>query len=159
MPFWYFSGAQEYCNMEEFSAQCPADSVILMNFATYGRVRLGKCIKENYGNIGCHIDVLNRMDELCSGRRDCQFTVPDLEMYNRRSCPVEFNSHLEAGYSCIKGTFWMGLLSVNARYLPYEWEFCCVFISPQMEEMWLKWCVRCSQFVNMFWMVADDRTR
>ena len=55
--------AQEYCMFETFDAHCGEGSVIQMNWARFGRMSLGRCLKENYGNLGCATDVLYKFDE------------------------------------------------------------------------------------------------
>ena len=122
MGFFYFAALQEYCNMKEFVAECPPNQVILMDVARYGRMRVGNCVHGNYGYIGCYIDVRSRMDQLCSGRHRCEFQVPDPQMYERRSCPGDFTSHLEASYSCVSGK-WTLTGSVDALVNdPSTWE-------------------------------------
>jgi len=43
----------EYCQFETFNAACPADHVIMMEHAQYGRPRTGRCIARDYGYVGC----------------------------------------------------------------------------------------------------------
>ena len=38
-------GVREFCQLETFSASCASDEVILMQYARYGRMRLGRCVK------------------------------------------------------------------------------------------------------------------
>jgi len=35
---------KEYCQFESFNATCPADEVILIDEARYGRLQLGRCV-------------------------------------------------------------------------------------------------------------------
>ena len=53
-----YEGVKEYCERENFSPECPADHVVLMQSAVYGRMREGQCITGNYGTIGCSKDVM-----------------------------------------------------------------------------------------------------
>ena len=49
--FTYVSGThtKEICMMETFHAQCGDNEVIMVKSATYGRMRIGKCIEEGFG--------------------------------------------------------------------------------------------------------------
>ena len=55
---------REYCNWETFSAKCNADQVIVMNSATYGRMKVGRCVQHSFdieGNphkMGCAEDII-----------------------------------------------------------------------------------------------------
>ena len=40
-----FVGVRELCQLETFSASCGQDEVIVMQYARYGRMRLGRCVK------------------------------------------------------------------------------------------------------------------
>lgn len=74
-----------------------------MERARYGRMAIGRCVSKNYGYVGCSIDVLSYMDTLCSGRQKCKFGVPDEVLKDRRPCPKDFSSYIEASYRCQKG--------------------------------------------------------
>ena len=100
--FACFSDWTEYCEWESFNATCAPDEVIVMRNAKYGRMRLSRCVTKNYGHIGCGTDVMPFMDERCSGRRHCVASV--ISLHNKRSCPKDFKSYLQAGYDCLKGT-------------------------------------------------------
>ncbi len=47
IEYWLhiFAGVQEFCQLETFSASCGQDEVIVMQYARYGRMRLGRCVK------------------------------------------------------------------------------------------------------------------
>ena len=53
-----YEGKKDYCERDIFSPECPADHVVLMVSAVYGRMGEGECITGNYGTIGCSEDVL-----------------------------------------------------------------------------------------------------
>ena len=36
-----------------FEASCAEDEVVVMTTAQYGRMRPGRCVKKDYGYIGC----------------------------------------------------------------------------------------------------------
>ena len=95
------SGVKEYCQLESFSAKCARDEVIIITSAQYGRMRLGHCVKINYGSLGCAADVLPEVDRKCSGRQECEFPVASL--HGRQPCPGDLTPFLEASYTCIKG--------------------------------------------------------
>ena len=92
----------EYCNVaEKFNASCDSDSVILMKYAFYGRQR-GRCVRNMDSQGECGVDVLAITDSRCSGRRRCTISLPDDEMYAMKACR-EYESHLYASYSCVRG--------------------------------------------------------
>jgi len=93
----------EYCNMETFNATCRLGEMVLIDEARYGRMKLGRCVTRSYGHLGCAADVRRIFDARCSGRRSCQFIVPDPLLYSMQPCPDDFTSYLEATYSCVKG--------------------------------------------------------
>ena len=66
---------QEVCNGEEFHGSCPENEVILVKEALYGRMRLGRCVTQDFGQLGCQNDVLNLADRWCSGRQECEVHI------------------------------------------------------------------------------------
>ena len=93
---------KEYCFQEKFNVTCPANHVIIMRYALYGRMQFGRCMQEDHGHTGCFADVLATMDEKCSGLRQCQVEVP-LTGVTVPQCPKELMKYLEADYRCQKG--------------------------------------------------------
>ena len=89
------------------SSQCHLGSdeplkVISMSSARYGRMRQdGRCVKRDYGYVGCAADVLAHVDRLCSGRRVCDFAVA--ELHGSQPCPNDLTPYLEASYECLPG--------------------------------------------------------
>jgi len=99
-----FSDARDYCLIESFHAQCRHWSdVILMEYAQFGRMELGRCVTRNFGHIGCSTDVINQLDVVCSGRPACDFSVSDPSLVRTKPCPKDFTSYLEASYRCVPG--------------------------------------------------------
>ena len=45
----FTSGPHEYCMLETFHARCKDNEVIVIQSATYGRMKIGKCVKEDLG--------------------------------------------------------------------------------------------------------------
>ena len=99
------SGPKDYCNMETFNATCRRDEIIIVNEAQYGRMNIGRCVKGNYGYLGCSSDVISFMDTKCSGRHECNFIVPDPDMYQQKTCPGDFTNYLRVSYSCVPGKY------------------------------------------------------
>lgn len=89
------------CQSEYFEAACESDDVILMESALYGRMQAGRCVSGNYGNLGCHRDVLTYMDERCSGRRECRVYVGNPSLHAMQPCARDLTSYLDATYRCI----------------------------------------------------------
>ena len=74
-----------------------------MTSAQYGRMRLGGCLEENHGHVGCKSDVITHMDKICSGLHNCVMDIPDGALQNYNACPKELILYLEASYECLKG--------------------------------------------------------
>lgn len=72
-----------------------------MTSAHYGRMRGGRCIRADVGNLGCSTDVTSQLDEVCSGRLHCLFPVANL--LQQKPCPDDYTSYLETHHSCLKG--------------------------------------------------------
>ena len=96
------STANEYCQLEVFEASCPEGSVVLMQRALYGRMRIGRCLTRDYF-VGCAADVIVELDAKCSGRQHCRVQVPDHSLLRALACPSDLVSYLEAEYTCITG--------------------------------------------------------
>ena len=92
----------DYCTWEKFEAKCKPNEVVMMEAARYGRMRIGKCVKRDFGYLGCAANVLTHMDSLCSGKRECSVTIPDQTLRDMRPCS-ELEAYLQASYSCVKG--------------------------------------------------------
>ena len=44
---------RDYCLVDEFIAECPTGSIIMMEEAQYGRMQLGTCLKRDFGYMDC----------------------------------------------------------------------------------------------------------
>ena len=89
------------------------NEVVLIQEATYGRRRVGKCIQaseimqamaDDPLYIGCTADVLSYTQSLCAGRRECTIRVRDEHLEETKPCYSELKSYLELAYTCISGT-------------------------------------------------------
>lgn len=86
-----------------------------MNIALYGRMRIGRCIKEKevaalgplVGEdpryLGCSSDVIELLDRKCTLKTECDIRVIDISDENIQPCFPGLNVYLEARYSCISG--------------------------------------------------------
>ena len=99
------TGGEEYCEREVFQPSCGENEVILMKSAFYGRMAIGKCIKQNYGHIGCKADVLSIIDGFCSGRQSCTVPPNHIVLLNAKAkvCPSDFAAYLKAEQVCLSG--------------------------------------------------------
>ena len=83
------------------------NEIILMKSATYGRMRVGRCITaaelENLRShhLGCSEDILSFFDQKCSGKTDCEVRVIDITVESINPCPFSLNVYLEVSYDCI----------------------------------------------------------
>lgn len=94
---------QAYCNSDHFTARCKASEVILIEQALYGRMRMSRCVRENFGYIGCARDVTTIVDGICSGRRSCTLKVLDETFLPTEPCHNDLKSYLEVKHRCITG--------------------------------------------------------
>ena len=98
------SELREYCHLDTFNASCPHGSVIMMQSARYGRMRIGRCLKTSY-YIGCRADVLPHMDRICSGKRSCVIKTVDSELLKYHPCRKDLMPYLEAQFKCITSKY------------------------------------------------------
>lgn len=99
-----YSGiTMEYCLEDTLHLQCSADEVILIEGATYGRMKLNRCVRINYGYIGCGRDVTELLAAKCSGRRSCDVVNLEALFAGSNACPGDLKAYLEATYTCLKG--------------------------------------------------------
>ena len=97
------SGVREFCEWESMELTCEPNAVLIVHSARYGRMRLGRCVTQSYGNIGCKTDVTSEIEPLCSARRQCAIDV--ISLHDKRSCPPDFKSYLEVDYECREGAY------------------------------------------------------
>jgi len=82
------------------------NEVILIKSATYGRMRVGRCITaaeiENLRShhLGCSQNLLPFFDEKCSAKTDCEVSHIDISAENVNPCPPGLNAYLEVSYTC-----------------------------------------------------------
>ena len=93
----------DYCRGETFHAICNSDQIIVITYARYGRMRLGRCLSIDYGHYGCDLNVLPIMDAWCSGRRRCRVRVSDVADAINNTCSFTWRSYLSIDYQCYGG--------------------------------------------------------
>lgn len=104
MMILHFVHRVEYCLMDTFNASCRSVAeVVVIDSATYGRMKVGRCVTGNFGYLGCAADVLPVLDRRCSGRRFCEMKLPDPELFKTSPCPGDFTSYLDVTYHCQTG--------------------------------------------------------
>jgi|SRR6218665_201615 len=98
----------DYCPMESFQPRCLKNEVILMKSATYGRMRIGRCITAEEVDIlgsryiGCSADVLALLDRKCSGKTECTVRIIDILAENVKPCAPGLSVYLEVDYVCVQ---------------------------------------------------------
>lgn len=97
------SGPKDYCLRETFNATCKEGQVVVIRTALYGRMALGRCVKQNFGYIGCSLDVVRLLDGMCSGRRSCNVKPNGDALLATNPCPDDTTAYLSVSYSCIPG--------------------------------------------------------
>ena len=75
-----------------------------MDTALHGRMKIGRCVKNDYGHLGCHNDALQSFDRACSGRRTCDVTVTNnLRQEEDSACAPIIVGYAEVAYHCQQG--------------------------------------------------------
>lgn len=107
----------EYCQTETFTARCEEpNEVVLMESARYGRMAIGRCVRQDLGYVGCDVDALPTLDAHCSGRPGgCELSIMDPALRELKPCPIDVTWHLEAAYTCVPGK----LMPRSASPVPY----------------------------------------
>lgn len=112
---------REYCQWETFEAQCPSDDqVIVISDAVYGRMQYGRCIRPEYGYVGCKANVRRLAAAQCSGLHHCQIRVPDKLLDGTRPCREDLKLYLLIGYACVKGEADMPSMKADDNWRLYK---------------------------------------
>jgi len=95
----------EYCQDEKFTAKCEeTNEVVLMESARYGRMAIGRCVRQDLGYMGCTVNALTTLDAYCSGQPGgCELSIMDSALRSLKPCPTDVTWHLEAAYTCVSG--------------------------------------------------------
>ena len=76
-----------------------------MESAVYGRMSIGRCVKNDYGHLGCHNDVLSSFDRECSGKQSCELEVTTtLRRDVPGACGPAIFGYAQVSYKCQEGT-------------------------------------------------------
>ena len=104
-PDQMFSCHLEYCTSETFEASCGENAVIMMTSAVFGRMKIGRCVDEDLGFLGCQNDALDTMDEACSGKHSCQIQISTQKFRKdvAGSCRRSLAGYATMTYSCQNG--------------------------------------------------------
>ena len=87
-------------------------------------------MKKDYGFLGCSGNVLQFMDNICSGKEECKIDVADQELIDQVPCLEELSPYLEAGYICQTGEsqFQTGNKVFLSRFgCTYFFNFCPIY--------------------------------
>ena len=68
-------------------------------------MRMGRCVKTDFGFVGCYADVMPKAERRCSARRRCTISVPDAIFDGMRPCNDDLKSYFEARFKCISGKY------------------------------------------------------
>jgi len=108
--------AVEYCQQEKFTARCDqSNEIVLMESAQYGRMEIGRCVRQDLGYVGCTVDALPTLHARCSGQPGgCELSIMDPALRNLKPCPPDVTWHLKAAYTCVPGKY-LFCLSLSTR--------------------------------------------
>jgi len=101
----------EFCLLQSFRPECWNNEVVVIEEAFYGRRHIGKCIQaedvegveDNPQFLGCHANVQSLLDTKCSGKKQCEVTVPDADLQRTQPCRKGLMLFLEVRYTCVEG--------------------------------------------------------
>ena len=88
-----------------FRASCDDNKVILATSAVFGRMKIGRCIQEDAGFLGCQNDALPAVDSECSGRKRCEVIVSN-KVFRRDvpgACMSALSGYARIAYTCADG--------------------------------------------------------
>ncbi|ESN90762.1 hypothetical protein HELRODRAFT_166464 [Helobdella robusta] len=94
-------GPAEYCYYEKFEPRCEDGDVIIIINATYGRMSFGRCVRTNFGFIGCFDDVTGLLHRKCTGRQGCAVHVVEPTFSGLKPCNMELKSYLRVEFVCV----------------------------------------------------------
>ena len=84
--------------------------MIVIDKAVYGRHQIGKCISakeaarsQESDFFGCSADVLDIVNTKCSGVKQCQIRIPDVDLERTRTCLEGLQMFLQVSYRCLEG--------------------------------------------------------
>jgi len=97
--------------MEVFRPECWKNEVIVVEEAIYGRRHIGKCIEpeevkdleDDPRFLGCHANVLSLLHAKCSGKKQCEIRIPDVDLEQTRPCLKGLRTFLEVRHRCVEG--------------------------------------------------------
>ena len=120
--------SRDYCQDETVDFQCPSDEFIVVERALFGIMRLGRCVRADYGHTGCAADVTSLLAGKCSGRRRCRVANIEALLARSRACPAALTGYLETSMVCVPGKW--GLVCVPGKWgmgcVPGKWGMGCV---------------------------------
>ncbi|KAK2160985.1 hypothetical protein LSH36_123g04032 [Paralvinella palmiformis] len=70
-------------------------------------MRVGRCLSTDYYT-GCQANVIDHMDERCSGRQRCTIRIPDPKLSVVQPCRKDLVAYLEADYDCVPAPVLLG---------------------------------------------------
>lgn len=93
---------------ENVEMRCGHGEIILMKEATFGRMKVGKCIKRDLGFLGCKKNVIRKMDSLCTGTSQCQMVRMFSQDFSdvgqeEGQCEDDMSQYLKTEHICVKG--------------------------------------------------------
>ena len=89
---------------ETLTAECSPHQKIVINRATYGRMRLGRCVKLEW-ELGCSGDVSTVVGTWCTGKQRCKHQIVKADFTDLHNCPEEIDGYMDVDYTCRNGIY------------------------------------------------------
>jgi len=64
-------------------------------------MRVSRCVKTDFGYVGCYADVMAYMHDHCSGQQECRVRIPETHLDAATPCNDELKSYLDVDFICV----------------------------------------------------------
>ncbi|OAF66763.1 hypothetical protein A3Q56_05515, partial [Intoshia linei] len=106
---------REVCNGETAPIHCIENRIINIENALYGRMKIGNCVKMDFGFIGCKKTVTNEVSNFCSGKKVCHLLKVINELKKYQPCS-ELQSYLIIQYTCLNALTTQDILRHQCKF-------------------------------------------
>jgi hypothetical protein len=93
----------EYCDFENFDAQCSSGMQLHVIKALYGHIAVGECITRDTNLLGCQSDLTQLVGQKCDGKAGCSLDVDGSELLRANPCDRGLSVYLDVLHACVRG--------------------------------------------------------